>query len=97
MMSSAMVGIAQAEKKIIINLAARALSLYEDNKRIELYPLGVGKISTPTPVGYYKILTKEIDPPWIDPSHPEYEVPSGADNPLGYRWMQIRQLWNSWY
>ena len=88
-MSSAMIGIAQAEKKIVINLAARALSLYDGNKRLELYPLGVGKVSTPTPVGYYKILTKEIDPPWIDPSNPEFEVPSGENNPLGYRWMQI--------
>ena len=90
MMSSVMIGIAQAEKKIIINLASRSLGLYEGNKRLELYPLGVGKVSTPTPVGYYKILTKEIDPPWIDPSNPEYEVPSGANNPLGYRWMQIQ-------
>ena len=88
-MSNTTIGIAQAEKKIIINLASRALGLYEGNKRLELYPLGVGKVSTPTPVGYYKILTKEIDPPWIDPSNPEYEVPSGANNPLGYRWMQI--------
>ena len=72
MMSSVMIGIAQAEKKISINLASRALALYDGNKRLELYPLGVGKVSTPTPVGYYKILTKEIDPPWIDPSNPEY-------------------------
>lgn len=89
LMSSSMISIAQAEKKILINLASRALSLYDGNNRIGLYPLGVGKVSTPTPVGYYKILTKEIDPPWIDPSNPEYEVPSGANNPLGYRWMQI--------
>lgn len=81
--------IAQAEKKILINLASRSLSLYDGNKRIGLYPLGVGKVSTPTPVGYYKILTKEVNPSWIDPSNPEYEIPSGASNPLGYRWMQI--------
>ena len=85
MMSSA----AQAEKRILINLASRTLALYDGNERLELYPLGVGKYSTPTPVGYYKILNKEIDPPWIDPSNPEFEVPSGANNPLGYRWMQI--------
>ena len=82
--------LAQAEKKIIINLASRTLSLYDNNERIHVYPLGVGKVSTPTPVGYYSILNKEIDPPWIDPTNPEYEVPSGANNPLGYRWMQIQ-------
>ena len=79
----------QAERRILINLASRTLSLYEDNVRIELYNLGVGKVSTPTPIGYYKILTKEVNPTWIDPSNPEYEVPSGSSNPLGYRWMRI--------
>ena len=90
LMSGSMISTAQAEKKILINLATRSLSLYDGNERIGLYPLGVGKPSTPTPVGYYKILTKEINPSWIDPSNPEYEIPSGANNPLGYRWMQIQ-------
>ena len=89
LMITFMSSIAQAEKRIVVNLASRTLGLYDGNKRLNVYPLGVGKVSTPTPVGYYKILNKEIDPPWIDPSNPEYEVPSGAGNPLGYRWMQI--------
>ena len=76
-------------KKIVINSASRILSLYDGDKKIAIYPLGLGKVNTPTPTGYYKILTKEKNPPWIDPSHPEYEVPSGPNNPLGYRWMQI--------
>lgn len=77
-------------RKIVINSASRLLALYDGNQKIRIYPLGLGKPSTPTPVGYYKINTKEIDPPWIDPSNPEYEVPSGENNPLGYRWMQIK-------
>lgn len=77
-------------RKIVINSASRLLALYDGNQKIRIYPLGLGKPSTPTPVGYYKINTKEIDPPWIDPSNPEYEVPSGESNPLGYRWMQIK-------
>ena len=89
-MLSLFIGAAHAEKKILINAASRILSLYDGNVRVRLYPVGLGKVSTPTPSGYYKILNKEIDPPWIDPSNPEYEVPSGANNPLGYRWMQIQ-------
>ena len=80
---------ASAEKKIFINLASRLMLFYDGNAKLAVYHLGVGKVSTPTPTGYYKINTKEIDPPWIDPSDPEYEVPSGPDNPLGYRWMQL--------
>lgn len=75
--------------KIVINSASRILSLYEGDKKVAIYPLGLGKVNTPTPTGYFKILTKEKNPPWIDPTHPEYEVPSGPNNPLGYRWMQI--------
>lgn len=79
-----------AGKRIVINSASRLMTLYDGDKKISVFPLGLGKTWTPTPVGYYSILTKEINPSWIDPSDPEYEVPSGPDNPLGYRWMQIR-------
>ena len=78
-----------AEKRIIINSASRLLTFYNDGAKIAVYPLGLGKTWTPTPVGYYKIQSKEVNPSWIDPSDPEYEIPSGPDNPLGYRWMGI--------
>lgn len=80
---------AALNQRIDINLAACSLALFRDGKKIRLYPIGVGKPSTPTPTGYYKIMTKEINPTWIDPSDPEFSIPSGEENPLGYRWMQI--------
>ena len=80
---------AEAAKKIYINLASRLMLFYDDDTRLGMYHLGVGKVSTPTPTGYYTIASKEINPSWIDPSDPEYEIPSGPDNPLGYRWMQL--------
>ena len=79
-----------ASKKIVINSASRILALYVNDKKVAIYPLGLGKVSTPTPTGYYRILEKAVNPTWIDPSDPEYEVPSGPNNPLGYRWMQIK-------
>ena len=80
---------AQAEKKIFINSASRLLLFYDGNVRVAMYHVGLGKVSTPTPSGYFKITEKAINPSWIDPDDPEYEIPSGPDNPLGYRWMQI--------
>ncbi len=80
---------AQAQKKIFINAASRLMLLYDGNKRLAVYHLGLGKVETPTPTGYFQIRAKEINPPWIDPNDPEFEVPSGPDNPLGYRWMEI--------
>ena len=79
----------KVEKRVAINVASRIMAFYEDGVKVAEYPLGLGRTTTPTPVGYYKILTKEINPPWIDPQDPEYIVSSGPDNPLGYRWMQI--------
>ncbi|MBR0102353.1 MAG: L,D-transpeptidase, partial [Selenomonadaceae bacterium] len=79
-----------AQKKIYINVASRLMTFYDGNIKVAVYHLGLGKVSTPTPTGYYQVRAKEINPPWIDPSDPEYDVPSGPDNPLGYRWMEIQ-------
>lgn len=78
-----------AEKKIYINSASRLMYFYDGNVRVAMYHVGLGKVSTPTPAGYFKITEKAVNPSWIDPYDPEYEVPSGPNNPLGYRWMQF--------
>lgn len=78
-----------ADKKIVINLAGRSLALYDGNTKVRLYPIAIGKPSTPTPVGYYKISSKDKNPTWTDPSNPKNSIPSGPSNPLGYRWMQL--------
>lgn len=75
------------ERKISINLASRILTLYRGNVRERSYPVGVGKYSTPTPVGYYTVENKEINPTWIDPDDTDVSIPAGGANPLGYRWI----------
>ncbi len=79
----------QPEETISINVAANSLALFKNGEKIRLYLIATGKPETPTPTGYYKILTKEVNPTWIDPSDPEYSIPSGDSNPLGFRWMQF--------
>ncbi len=78
-----------AGKKIFINTASRLLMLYDGDVKIGVFPLGLGKVSTPTPTGYYKILEKIVNPIWTDPDS-DLSIESGPDNPLGYRWMQIQ-------
>lgn len=77
------------EEKIVINVASRSLALYRGQEKVRLYPVALGSASTPTPTGYYKILYKEVNPTWTDPSDPTTVIPSGPSNPLGYRWMQF--------
>lgn len=58
---------------ISINLADRRLSYYEGESLIKTYPVGVGKPSTPTPVGNYHIIEKVVNPGGV----------------LGSRWMGL--------
>jgi hypothetical protein len=77
------------EKKITLNLASRLLTIYEGDVKVRIYPVGVGKTSTPTPIGYYKVTDKEMNPEWIDPDNTNFRIESGEENPLGYRWIGL--------
>lgn len=74
---------------ILINIPARSLRLYEDNNCVAMYPVGVGRIETKTPAGFYKIVEKIENPTWVDPGDTSVAISSGPDNPLGYRWLGI--------
>lgn len=74
---------------VLINIPAHSLRLYDNDKCIEMYPVGVGKIETKTPVGFYKVMEKIVNPTWTDPDDVSLVIPSGEDNPLGYRWIGI--------
>jgi len=76
-------------KKVTLNLASRLLTVYEGNVKVLMYPVGVGKISTPTPIGYYKVTDKEMNPEWVDPDNTNFRIESGEENPLGYRWIGL--------
>lgn len=78
--------------EIIINLPSRTLTLYSGETLVKEYPIAIGKPSTPTPLGSFTIIQKEVNPVWIPPGR-GYVVPSGPDNPLGYRWMGFLPLY----
>lgn len=77
---------------IVINLPSRTLELYSNHSLIKVYPIAVGKPSTPSPLGNFQISEKEINPCWFPP-RTEQVIPSGPDNPLGYRWMEFAPLY----
>lgn len=78
--------------QIVINLPSRTLSLFAGAEFVKEYPIAIGKPSTPTPLGDFYILNKEVDPDWYPPNG-NAVVPSGPDNPLGYRWMGFLPLY----
>ncbi|MDY6084933.1 MAG: L,D-transpeptidase [Dialister sp.] len=76
------------DKRIEVNLASRLLALYQGDVRIRMYPVAPGRPDTPTPLGWRKVVSMEINPDWIDPET-GIVVPTGPGNPLGYRWIGI--------
>lgn len=47
---------------IAVDLVARKLHFSEGSRQARIYPVGVGKASTPTPTGSYKVIKKIIHP-----------------------------------
>lgn len=60
-----------AGRRLAINTVARRLSHFDGDRLVKEYPVAVGKQSTPTPNGYYKIKNKVVNPGGV----------------LGSRWM----------
>jgi lipoprotein-anchoring transpeptidase ErfK/SrfK len=58
---------------ITINIAARKLTLFKDGRLFKIYPIAVGKPSTPTPRGNFRIINKAHNP----------------GGPFGARWLGL--------
>jgi lipoprotein-anchoring transpeptidase ErfK/SrfK len=80
-------GKANPEKtRIVVSLEDRKLALVEDGKVVKVYPVAVGKPSTPSPVGTFTIQRRVMNPTY---SHDGRIVPPGPHNPVGSRWMGL--------
>jgi lipoprotein-anchoring transpeptidase ErfK/SrfK len=66
------------ENHIVVNLTTFCLSYFEEDKLIKEYPIGIGKLSTPTPPGSYQIIEKLI-----------FEKPDVIDLDFGSRRMVL--------
>jgi len=49
---------------ITVNVAAKRLTLFKEGKLFKTYPISVGKPSTPTPKGNFRIINKDHNPGW---------------------------------
>lgn len=58
---------------IIVNKSDHSLSLYKNDVLVKKYPVAIGKPSTPTPTGTFKIVNKELNP----------------GGPFGVRWLGL--------
>ena len=77
---------APAKRTIVVSLEDRKLALLEDGEVIKIYPVAVGRSSTPSPVGTFTIARRVKYPTY---THDGVTVPPGPHNPVGTRWMGL--------
>ncbi len=75
-------------REIVVSVPDRKLALVENGEVKEIYPVAVGKASTPSPSGSFKVITRLENPTYY---HPGKVVGPGAANPLGTRWIGLNQ------
>jgi lipoprotein-anchoring transpeptidase ErfK/SrfK len=81
-------GEAQSLRQILVSLPDRKLALIEDGEVKKIYPVAVGKASTPSPSGSFTITNRVINPTYY---HKGQVVEPGPLNPVGTRWIGLNQ------
>jgi lipoprotein-anchoring transpeptidase ErfK/SrfK len=71
---------------IVVSIPDRKLVLMEGGSVKRVYPVAVGKPSTPSPAGQYTIVRRVSNPTY---SHGGKVVGPGPRNPVGSRWMGL--------
>jgi len=83
--------------RLVLNLAARRLYVYENGKRTRNYIVSVGKPGHRTPTGRFRI-SRVIWNPWWHPPQSSWAkgkkpTPPGPNNPMGRVKMYFRDLY----
>lgn len=77
---------AKISRTILVSLEDHRLALLEDGVVKAIYPVAVGKASTPSPTGTFTIVNHVINPTYY---HHGEVIPPGPENPVGNRWMGL--------
>ncbi len=79
---------APTKREVIVSIPDRKLALIEDGVVMSIYTVAVGKASTPSPAGDFKVVVRVVNPTYY---HKGQVVPAGKDNPVGTRWIGLSQ------
>ncbi len=77
-----------SKRVLLISIPDRKLALLEDGKVVQVFPVAVGKDSTPSPEGTFTIKSRLANPTYY---HKGMVVAPGPQNPLGTRWMGLSE------
>ncbi len=76
------------ERRIVVSLEDRKLALIENGEVLRVYPVAVGKSSTPSPTGTFAIVNRLTTPTYYRKG---VVIEPGPLNPLGTRWIGLSQ------
>jgi len=71
---------------LLVSIPDRKMALLVNGKAIRIYHVAVGKTSTPSPTGAFKIVNRVPNPTYY---HKGQVIPAGKGNPVGTRWMGL--------
>ena len=73
-------------RRVLVSIPDRRLALLENGKPVRVYRVAVGKASTPSPAGEFKIVSRVTNPTYY---HKGQVIGAGKNNPVGSRWMGL--------
>lgn len=73
-------------RQVLVSIPDRKLAVIEDGRVVKVYPVAVGKRSTPSPSGEFEIVNRVSHPTYY---HKGTVIAPGPGNPLGSRWMGL--------
>ncbi len=77
---------AEERTRIVVSIPDRKLVLLRGTRVMKVYDVAVGKPSTPSPTGEFRIANRIPNPTWYGPGK---VVAPGKANPLGTRWLGL--------
>jgi L,D-transpeptidase ErfK/SrfK len=77
-----------AQRRVVVSILDRKLAVIEDGEVVTIFPVAVGKASTPSPVGTFTIVNRVSNPTYYKAGK---VVGPGAANPVGTRWIGLSE------
>lgn len=75
-------------RTIVVSIPDRKLAVIENGEVTRIFPVAVGKASTPSPAGSFRIVSRVSNPTYY---HEGKIVSPGPANPVGTRWMGLSE------
>ncbi len=74
------------DRRIVVSIPDRKLVLFEGNRVLKVYDVAVGKPSTPSPSGDFRVMNRIPNPTYFGTGK---VIAPGKANPLGTRWIGL--------